>query len=142
MEKWRDFKSPKKDDSDFCMIVFNMNEIHDNNFQINISKYAFRATGLILSRNYMYISTETLFSLKPSKEAFINAVIIPPKFRVEEVKRKVKEFMDNNSVTPGTNNENVYVFNRGYKIRPYFEEEKRQVLLGQTTLSDFEIILA
>lgn len=68
-----------------------------NNFQINISKYAFRATGLILSRNYMYISTETLFSLKPSKEAFINAVIIPPKFRIEEVKRKVKEFMDNNN---------------------------------------------
>lgn len=67
-----------------------------NNFQINISKYAFRATGLILSRNYMYISTETLFSLKPSKEAFINAVIIPPEFRIKEVKRKVKEFMNNN----------------------------------------------
>lgn len=67
-----------------------------NNFQINISKYAFRATGLILSRSYMYISTETLFSLKPSKEAFINAIIIPPEFRIKEVKRKVKEFMDNN----------------------------------------------
>lgn len=67
-----------------------------NNFQINISKYAFRATGLILSRNHMYISTETLFSLKPSKEAFINAVIIPPEFRNKEIKRKVKEFMDNN----------------------------------------------
>ena len=80
-------------------IVKDKNIVEDklyNNFQINISKYAFRATGLILSRNYMYISTETLFSLKPSKEAFINAVIIPPKFRVEEVKRKVKEFMDNN----------------------------------------------
>lgn len=46
------------------------------------------------------------------------------------------------SQIPSVNNENVYVFNRGYKIRPYFEEEKRQVLLGQTTLSDFEIILA
>ena len=68
-----------------------------NNFQINISKYAFRATGLILSRNYMYISTETLFSLKPSKEAFINAITIPPNFRIEEVKRKVKEFIDNNN---------------------------------------------
>lgn len=67
-----------------------------NNFQINISKYAFRATGLILSRNHMYISTETLFSLKPSKEAFINAVIIPSNFRIKEVKRKVKEFIDNN----------------------------------------------
>lgn len=80
-------------------IVKDKNIVEDklyNNFQINISKYAFRATGLILSRNYMYISTETLFSLKPSKEAFINAVIIPPNFRIEEVKRKVKEFMDNN----------------------------------------------
>lgn len=80
-------------------IVKDKNIVEDklyNNFQINISKYVFRATGLILSRNYMYISTETLFSLKPSKEAFINAVIIPPKFRIEEVKRKVKEFMDNN----------------------------------------------
>lgn len=80
-------------------IVKDKNIVEDklyNNFQINISKYAFRATGLILSRNYMYISTETLFSLKPSKEAFINAVIIPPEFRIKEVKRKVKEFMDNN----------------------------------------------
>lgn len=82
-------------------IVKDKNIVEDklyNNFQINISKYAFRATGLILSRNYMYISTETLFSLKPSKEAFINAVIIPPEFRIKEIKRKVKEFMDNNLV--------------------------------------------
>lgn len=80
-------------------IVKDKNIVEDklyNNFQINISKYAFRATGLILSRNHMYISTETLFSLKPSKEAFINAVIIPPEFRNKEIKKKVKEFMDNN----------------------------------------------
>lgn len=34
MEKWRQFVPPKKDDSDICMIVFNMKEIVNNNFSI------------------------------------------------------------------------------------------------------------
>ncbi len=35
MEKWRKFNPPKKDDSELCMIVFNMREIIGNNFSID-----------------------------------------------------------------------------------------------------------
>jgi len=35
MEKWRKFNPPKKDDSELCMIVFNMREIVGNNFSID-----------------------------------------------------------------------------------------------------------
>lgn len=35
MEKWRGFQPPRKDDSDLCIIVFNMNEITGNNFYID-----------------------------------------------------------------------------------------------------------
>lgn len=34
MEKWRNFVPPKKDDSELCMIVFNMKEIVGNKFSI------------------------------------------------------------------------------------------------------------
>lgn len=34
MEKWREFVPPKKDDSELCMIVFNMKEIKNNHFSI------------------------------------------------------------------------------------------------------------
>jgi membrane protease subunit (stomatin/prohibitin family) len=35
MEKWREFVPPKKDDSELCIIVFNMKEITQNNFYID-----------------------------------------------------------------------------------------------------------
>lgn len=35
MEKWRGFKSPKKDESGLCILVFNMNEIIGNSFHID-----------------------------------------------------------------------------------------------------------
>ena len=34
MEKWKKFVPPKPDDSKFCVIYFNMNEIKNNSFSI------------------------------------------------------------------------------------------------------------
>lgn len=35
MERWKGFKSPKKDDSGFCILIFNMKEIEGNSFHID-----------------------------------------------------------------------------------------------------------